>query len=224
MTSNGTDSKSKFFRRSKIFAQWYRNHPETLFTTYQQKFDLMYTGRYSYASVSITNTISWNFNESNFSGNNGFRTNKCFTHSSMIWTRRPAIVKSQYPLLAWTISFKVILYSSTERIGAIRMLWETSIITTGHYYVGILYIIFIIQWRMQGLSDFGLVFHWLKSYQPSTKGCLLKDYKKNAPAIRVLNLKDLSSAFLILLLGCSISFLAFLIEKIRYYKLAVKRR
>jgi len=53
-TSNGTDSKSKIFRRAKIFAQWYRSHPETLFTTYQQKFDLMYTGRYSYASVCLT--------------------------------------------------------------------------------------------------------------------------------------------------------------------------
>jgi len=69
--------------------------------------------------------------------------------------------------------------------------------------------------RMQWWSDTGLALHWIKSYQPPTKGCLLQDYKKNVPSIRVLTLKDLSGPFLLLLLGCSLSFLVFLVEKIR---------
>jgi len=51
ITSNGMDSKSKIFRRAKIFGEWYRRHPETIFSTNQQKFDLMYTGRYAFGSV-----------------------------------------------------------------------------------------------------------------------------------------------------------------------------
>ncbi len=156
------------------------------------------------------------------------RTNKCFTHSLMIWTRRPAIAKLPPPLLALTISFKVILCSSTERIGVTRMLWGTStLIDLFHknQYLDQYFQIFNqLWWRMQWWTDFGLVIRWLESYQPSTKGCLLKDYKQNAPAIRVLTLKDLSSAFVVLLLGCAISFLAFLIEKIRYYHLIVSNR
>jgi len=69
---------------------------------------------------------------------------------------------------------------------------------------------------MQWWTDTGLSHHWVKSYQPSPKGCLLEDYKKNVPAIRVLTLRDLSSAFVLLLLGCAVSLLVFLIEKIRY--------
>lgn len=69
--------------------------------------------------------------------------------------------------------------------------------------------------RMQWWSDTGLALHWIKSYQPPTKGCLLQDYKKNVPSIRVLTLKDLSSAFVVLLMGCALSFLVFLVEKIR---------
>ena len=75
---------------------------------------------------------------------------------------------------------------------------------------------------MQWWTDTGLVRHWIKSYQPSPKGCLLEDYKKNVPAIRVLTLKDLSSAFVVLLMGCALSLLVFLIEKIRY-KFSIRR-
>ena len=71
-------------------------------------------------------------------------------------------------------------------------------------------------YRMQWWADTGLAMHWVKRYQPSAKGCLLQDYKKNVPAIRVLTLKDLSSAFVLLLFGCSLSLLVFLIEKIRF--------
>jgi len=73
--------------------------------------------------------------------------------------------------------------------------------------------------RMQWLVDAGLSKHWIKKYQPSAKGCLFDDYKKNAPAIRVLTLKDLSGPFVVLLMGCAISFLVFLIEKIYYYRM-----
>jgi len=76
---------------------------------------------------------------------------------------------------------------------------------------------------MQWWRDTGLALHWIKSYQPSAKGCLLQDYKKNAPRIRVLTLNDLSSAFVLLLLGCAVSLLVFLIEKIRY-KISIIRR
>ncbi len=69
---------------------------------------------------------------------------------------------------------------------------------------------------MQWWSDTGLAKYWLKNYQPSPKGCLLQDYKENVPSIRVLTLKDLSSAFVLLLLGLSLSLLVFLIEKIRF--------
>ena len=69
---------------------------------------------------------------------------------------------------------------------------------------------------MQWWSDTGLAGRWLKNYQPSPKGCLIQDYKKNVPAIRVLTLRDLSSAFVLLLLGLSLSLFVFLIEKIRF--------
>jgi len=59
----------------------------------------------------------------------------------------------------------------------------------------------------------------VKSYQPSAKGCLFDDYKKNAPAIRVLTLEDLSGEFVVLLMGCALSLFAFLIEKIHYYRM-----
>lgn len=76
---------------------------------------------------------------------------------------------------------------------------------------------------MQWWTDTGLVKHWIKSYQPSAKGCLFDDYKKNAPAIRVLTLKDLSGAFVVLLMGCGLSFFVFLIEKIHYYRTMNRR-
>ena len=69
---------------------------------------------------------------------------------------------------------------------------------------------------MQWWTDTGLAVHWIKSYQPSPKGCVLQDYKKTAPRIRVLTLKDLSSAFVVLVMGSGVSLLVFLIEKIRY--------
>ena len=69
---------------------------------------------------------------------------------------------------------------------------------------------------MQWWTDTGLAVHWVKSYQPSAKGCVLEDYKKNAPRIRVLTLEDLSSAFMVLVIGSGVSILVFLIEKIRY--------
>ena len=72
---------------------------------------------------------------------------------------------------------------------------------------------------MQRWTDSGLALHWVKSYQPSAKGCLFDDYKKNAPAIRVLTLEDLSGGFVVLLMGCALSLFAFLIEKIHYYRM-----
>jgi len=76
---------------------------------------------------------------------------------------------------------------------------------------------------MQWWSDTGLAKHWVKSYQPSAKGCLFQDYKKNSPAIRILTLKDLSGAFVVLLMGCALSLFVFLIEKIKYYRMMLRR-
>jgi len=76
---------------------------------------------------------------------------------------------------------------------------------------------------MQWWSDTGLAMHWIKSNLPSDKGCLFEDYKKNSPAIRVLTLKDLSGAFAVLLMGCALSLLVFLIEKIHFYRIIVCR-
>ena len=75
---------------------------------------------------------------------------------------------------------------------------------------------------MQRWADSGLALHWVKSYQPSAKGCLFDDYKKNAPAIRVLTLEDLSGEFVVLLMGCALSLFAFLIEKIHHYRMMLR--
>ena len=51
---NATDTDykdSKFFKRSQAFAAYYRRHPERLFTILQQRFDLMFTGKFVYAQV-----------------------------------------------------------------------------------------------------------------------------------------------------------------------------
>ena len=77
--------------------------------------------------------------------------------------------------------------------------------------------------RMQWWSDTGLAMHWVKKYDPPSKACLLQDYKKNVPRIRVLTLKDLSSAFVVLLLGCGVSLLVFLIEKIHFKIVRIRR-
>ena len=76
---------------------------------------------------------------------------------------------------------------------------------------------------MQRWTDTGIAKHWIQSYQPSAKGCIFEDYKKNAPSIRVFTLKDLSSAFVVLLIGCTVSLLVFLIEKIHCYR-TINRR
>ena len=71
---------------------------------------------------------------------------------------------------------------------------------------------------MQWWSDTGLAMHWINSYLPSSKQCLFEDYKKNSPAIRVFTLKDLSGAFVVLLLGCALSLLVVIVEKINFYR------
>ena len=166
----------------------------------------------------------------------------------MSWTRRRASVRSLPQLKALTTFLILLLYFSIGKIGATQMLWETSrlypkYLTGKNRDLSLLYytllpltlylvclflqlfqiVIMKIMKRMQWWRDTGLALHWIKSYQPSAKGCLLQDYKKNAPAIRVLTLRDLSSAFVLLLLGLSLSLLVFLAEKI-FYKISTIRR
>lgn len=50
-SSIGLDRQSKLARRAKSFADMFEKHPEWLFTTTQQRFDLMYTGRVAFSLV-----------------------------------------------------------------------------------------------------------------------------------------------------------------------------
>ena len=45
---------NKWQKRGLVFAKFYKEHPENLFTTPQQRFDLMWTGRYALSTVQIT--------------------------------------------------------------------------------------------------------------------------------------------------------------------------
>ena len=49
--SNRLNSSSTIVRRAKVFADQFRKHPDWLFTTPQQRFDFLYTGRFAYGSV-----------------------------------------------------------------------------------------------------------------------------------------------------------------------------
>ena len=49
--SNRLNSSSTIVRRAKVFADQFRKNPDWLFTTPQQKFDFLYTGRFAYGSV-----------------------------------------------------------------------------------------------------------------------------------------------------------------------------
>ena len=41
------------YKRSQIFAEMYRQHPERLFTNLKQRFDLMFNGKFAYAQVCV---------------------------------------------------------------------------------------------------------------------------------------------------------------------------
>ena len=139
------------------------------------------------------------------------------------WTRRQAIAKLLSQINAWKTWLTTNTFSSSGNIGAIRKPWETSIITMICWIMYLYSNVHLHFKRIQWWADTGLAIHWIKSYQPSAKGCLFQDYKKNAPALRVFTLKDLSGAFAVLSIGCALSFIVFLVEKIHYYGMMLRR-
>ena len=69
----------------------------------------------------------------------------------------------------------------------------------------------------------GLFNYWAKKHLPRTDKCLLDRYSDASPEIRKLSLKDLTSPFVILLLGLSLSFFVFLVELI-WHRLKIHRK
>ena len=67
------------------------------------------------------------------------------------------------------------------------------------------------------MQETGLLGKWIETFNPESKECSLKNKKKTGnPRI---TLKNLTSAFALLLLGVSVSFLVFILELIcRVYR------
>jgi hypothetical protein len=67
------------------------------------------------------------------------------------------------------------------------------------------------------MLETGLLGKWIETFNPESKECSLKNKKKTGnPRI---TLKNLTSAFALLLLGVSVSFLVFILELIfRVYR------
>ena len=69
--------------------------------------------------------------------------------------------------------------------------------------------------RILELRQFGLIQHWEKQFLPQPNECATKYLEK--PEKPRISLKNLSGAFLLLLVGISVAILVFIIEKIVYY-------
>jgi hypothetical protein len=65
------------------------------------------------------------------------------------------------------------------------------------------------------MKQFGLIQHWGKQFIPQPDECL-NNYQDKPDKPRI-SLKNLSGAFLVLLVGSTASLFAFIIEKIVYY-------
>jgi hypothetical protein len=65
------------------------------------------------------------------------------------------------------------------------------------------------------LRQFGLIQHWEKQFLPQPNDCLTN--YQDIPKQPRISLKNLSGAFLILLVGLTASFFAFIVERIVYY-------
>jgi hypothetical protein len=67
------------------------------------------------------------------------------------------------------------------------------------------------------LLQTGIIDHWDSWFRPMPRQCMAnvkKGYKKRESEHRPISLKNLTGAFIILLIGFSVSFLAFLVEQI----------
>ena len=122
-----TDSNSRIVRRAKIFADMYRKHPEWLFTTFQQRFDLLYTGirildtwhmvlKYNYQNTKIINKkntidiqskeLFWNF----------YRTSIYFILFCVSWTKRRDTAKSRFQTNPLMTCLKPVLSFCTKKL------------------------------------------------------------------------------------------------------------
>lgn len=80
------------------------------------------------------------------------------------------------------------------------------------------------------MLDFGLLNMWTKLYEPDVRQCLdkadkimhLKPSRNNNPS--QLLLKDLTGAFVVLLVGFFVAFIVFAAEKINFFFCEIARR
>ena len=70
-------------------------------------------------------------------------------------------------------------------------------------------------YRILEMQQFGLIQHWGKQFIPQPGEC--RNNYQNVPEKPRISLKNLSGAFLILVVGLTLAFLAFIMEKIIYY-------
>lgn len=69
----------------------------------------------------------------------------------------------------------------------------------------------------------GLYLYWVISNMPKYDKCLIENYQDSSPKVKKLSFSNLSSPFLILLLGLSLSLLVFLCELV-WYRFKTHRR
>ena len=69
--------------------------------------------------------------------------------------------------------------------------------------------------RILEMAQFGFIQHWEKTFQTQPDECLTN--YNDIPDKPRISLKNLSGAFLILLVGLPLALLAFIVEKIVYY-------
>lgn len=72
----------------------------------------------------------------------------------------------------------------------------------------------LISRRLQAWWDVGLATYSIKAYERQAERCLIDSNIAATAQQRKLSLRDLSSAFVILVMGLSLSILVFLIERI----------
>jgi hypothetical protein len=65
------------------------------------------------------------------------------------------------------------------------------------------------------MNQFGLIEHWIASYQAMPHQCLAQAAKKRRDETPRLSLKNLTGAFAVLVIGYVISFLVFVFERLQ---------
>ncbi len=70
-------------------------------------------------------------------------------------------------------------------------------------------------YRVIEMNQFGLIEHWIASYQAMPHQCLAQAAKKQRFETPRLSLKNLTGAFAVLVIGYVVSFLVFVIERLQ---------